>query len=200
MHNDAHPTDCRTCTNGKSKLNNVYFCLKKTPRNRALLEICRSSIWRIIIMSEYGHFTSHMTILMVGVCTTYTEYGIIRSGYVTLMSQYGVILLYYMIVIKYAFIRSGYVTFMSKYGVFFIRLQWRPGIGPPHKADHPGIRTTFFQSQIFPHSHNVLSDSESGPTRNSGHGPPFFQSQIIKGLEKRTSKKNSHFYSYICIN
>ena len=54
-----------------------------------------------------------------------------------------------------------------------VYIQWRPGIGPPHKADHPGIRTTFFQSQIFPHSHNVLSDSESGPTRDSGHGPPF---------------------------
>ena len=52
--------------------------------------------------------------------------------------------------------------------------QWRPGIGTPHKADHSRIRTTFFQSQIFPHSHNVLSDSESGPTRDSGHGPPFF--------------------------
>ena len=55
-----------------------------------------------------------------------------------------------------------------------LQVQWRPGIGPPHKADHPGIRTTFFQSQIFPHSHNVLLDSESGPTRDSGHGPPFF--------------------------
>ena len=55
-----------------------------------------------------------------------------------------------------------------------LKVQWRPGIRPPHKADHPGIRTTFFQSQIFPHSHNVLSDSESGPTRDSGHGPPFF--------------------------
>ena len=53
-------------------------------------------------------------------------------------------------------------------------IQWRPGIGPPHKADHPGIRTTFFQSQIFPHSHNVLSNSESGPTRDLGHASPFF--------------------------
>ena len=62
------------------------------------------------------------------------------------------------------------------FGIYFLikfNIQWRPGIGPPHKADHPGIRTTFFQSQIFPHSH-VLSDSKSGPTRDSGHGPPFF--------------------------
>ena len=62
----------------------------------------------------------------------------------------------------------------SAFFSIFEQLQWRPGIGPPHKADHPGIRTTFFQSQIFPHSHNVLSDSESGPTRDLGHGPPFF--------------------------
>ena len=40
--------------------------------------------------------------------------------------------------------------------------------GPPRNTDN------LFRSQIFPHSHNVLSDSESGPTRDSGHGLPFF--------------------------
>ena len=64
-----------------------------------------------------------------------------------------------------------------------VHVQWRPGIGPPHKADHPGIRTTFFQSPIFPHSHNVLSDSESGP--RFGTRTTLFQSQIIKGFEKK---------------
>ena len=64
---------------------------------------------------------------------------------------------------------SGGFNFYHKYEV-----QWRPGIGPSHKANHPGIWTTFSKSRIFPHSHNVLSDSESGPTRDSGHGPPFF--------------------------
>ena len=52
--------------------------------------------------------------------------------------------------------------------VLFI-IQWRPGMDRLI-----GIQTTFFQSQIFSHSHNVLSDSESGLTCDSRHGPPFF--------------------------
>ena len=64
---------------------------------------------------------------------------------------------------------ADYATRHSK--LCLSAVQWSPGIGPPQKANHPGIRTTFFQSQIFPHSHNVLSDSESGPTRDSGHEP-----------------------------
>ena len=72
---------------------------------------------------------------------------------------------------------------------YHVYIQWRPGIGPPHKADHPGIRTTFFQSQIFPHLHNVLSDSESGPTRDSGHGPPFFSPKSEKDSKNGPAKK-----------
>ena len=50
-----------------------------------------------------------------------------------------------------------------------LSVQWRPGIGPPHKTDHSGIRSTFSQSQMFPNSHNVLSDSESRPIRDTDH-------------------------------
>ena len=28
----------------------------------------------------------------------------------------------------------------------YLELQWRPGIGLPQKAEHPGLPTTFFQS------------------------------------------------------
>ena len=38
----------------------------------------------------------------------------------------------------------------------------------------PRIRTTFSQSQFFGNSKIVSSDSKSGPTRDSGHGPLFF--------------------------
>ena len=82
-------------------------------------------------------------------------------------------------------------------GLWTLQLQWRPGIGPPHKADNPGIRTTFFQSQIFPHSHNVLSDSESGPTRDSGHGPPFFSPKSQKDSKNGPAKKIIHTFTVI---
>ena len=69
----------------------------------------------------------------------------------------------------------------------------RPDIGPPHKADLPGIWTTFSESIFFPIHimYNLIQKADRFGTRTT-----LFQSQIIKGLKKRTTprtkKKHSH--------
>ena len=81
---------------------------------------------------------------------------------------------------------------------FTFNIQWRPGIGWPHKADHPGMRTTFSQSQFFPHSHNVLAVSESGPTRDWDTDHPFSVTNYKRTQETdhlKEQKNDSHFYS-----
>ena len=81
-----------------------------------------------------------------------------------------------------------YIEIFRALRVKSIEIQLRPGIGTPHKTDRPVISTTFGQCRIFPHSRNALLDLESGPTRDSGHGPPFFSPK--GGLTKRTSLKS----------
>ena len=95
---------------------------------------------------------------------------------------------------KKPLISMVYMKIFSASRVKSIEIQLRPGIGSLHKAEHPVISTTFGQSRIFPHPHNALLDLESGPTRDSGHGPPFFSPK--GGLTKRTSLKSKRKIIY----